>query len=205
MVIPMSMAVNAYRLKTGLVFTSHALLTEENGFEMISRANLSDTILFYPAIQPVPRISQASIQAIPFTNKSFSAYQISFPAKTIQAKIEQPGTRNAVISFENNSMEGLNDIFLKIDYTGDKAQAFLDGRLVADHFYYGAPWEIGIKRFAGQLKSQPLYLYFHPIAKDAACLDYLKGKLPPFGDQQEYLKINSITVIPEYKCRVEMD
>jgi hypothetical protein len=81
----------------------------------------------------------------------------------------------------------------------------LDGQLVGDHFYYGAPWEIGLKRFASQLKDRSLYLYFHALRKDAPCLAYFKDKMPPFGGNDEYLKINSITVVPEYKCKVVIE
>lgn len=203
LVIPMSMAENAYQLKTGLAFTKQTLLADSNGFELINRGNAADTLLFYPALKSDPVISNASINLIRSVNNQLSAYQVVFTPKTPMVKIEQPLKTNAVIHVGENFLDGLNDVFLKIDYTGDKGQAFLDGHLIADHFYYGAPWEIGLKRFAQQLKYQPLYLFFHAIKKDAACLEYFTNKIP-FGDAPEYLNINSITIIPEYKCKVEV-
>lgn len=203
LVIPMSMARNAYQLKTGLVFTKQTLLVDSNSFDLISRGNETDTLLFYPALKSDPVISNASINLTSSANNQFSAYRVVFTPKTPMVKIEQPLKTNAVIHFDENFLDGLNDVFLKIDYTGDKGQAFLDGHLITDHFYYGAPWEIGMKRFAQQLKNQPLYLFFHAIKKDAACLEYFTNKIP-FNDDPEYLTINSITVIPEYKCRVEI-
>jgi hypothetical protein len=205
LVIPMAMAVNAYQLKTGLVFTKETLLVSENEFELISRHESGDTLLFYPAPKSIPKITGATIRPTTTTNNQPSGFEIAFSSKNPLVKIEQPMPANTVINFGDNILDGLNDIFLQVDYVGDNGQALLDGQLIADHFYYGAPWEIGIKRFAEQLKGQPLYLYFHAINKDAPCLIYFKDKMPPFGSNSEYLKINSIKVIPEYKCKVEIE
>ncbi|MET0392995.1 MAG: beta-galactosidase [Chitinophagaceae bacterium] len=202
LVIPMSMAVNAYRIGNGILFTKATPLIDENAVDIITRDPDSDTLLFYPARPAAPQISEAAIFSVAPGNPAFSAYNIRFAAQTPLVTITQPMPAHAVVSLEGGLPAGLNDLFLKVDYAGDKAQAFLDGELAADHFYYGVPWEIGLKRFAGRLKDQPLYLLFHAMKKDAACLEYLKEKIPPFGDQSEYLKINGLTVIPEYKCRI---
>jgi beta-galactosidase len=204
LVIPMAMAVNAYQFKTGLVFTNNALLVNENEFDLVSRHTTGDTLLFYPALKSIPRIAGATIRTIA-GNSSFSNYEVRFAARNPPVKIEQPMPANTVINCADNFLEGLNDVFLQVDYVGDNGQMLLDGQLIGDHFYYGVPWEIGLKRFASQLKGHPLYLYFHALRKDAACLAYFKDKMPPFGGNDEYLKINSITLIPEYKCKVVIE
>ena len=38
-------------------------------------------------------------------------------------------------------------VLLTLDYVGDAARLYADGRLVDDHFYDGEPWAIGIDRF----------------------------------------------------------
>lgn len=40
-----------------------------------------------------------------------------------------------------------DDVFLRVDYEGDQAELLLDGRKVADDYYRGEPWEIGLKRW----------------------------------------------------------
>ncbi len=48
------------------------------------------------------------------------------------------------------SLEGMitgDDIFLTVDYEGDQAELLLDGRKVADDYFRGEPWEIGLKRW----------------------------------------------------------
>ena len=49
------------------------------------------------------------------------------------------------------ALEGVNEVFLCIDYTADVGRAYLDGMLVADDFYNGKTWEIGLKRFASSV------------------------------------------------------
>lgn len=43
--------------------------------------------------------------------------------------------------------EAANEILMKLDYTGDGGKISLDGQVIADSFYTGQLWEVGIKRF----------------------------------------------------------
>lgn len=203
LVIPMSMATNAYKYQNGLVFTNETLLLKEDEIELICREKNTNSLLFFPAINKLPEIEGATIQPV-HDNALFSTYAITFTAKKPSVEIKQPMPANTIINLGDNFLDGLNDVYLKIDYTGDKAQLLSDGKLIGDHFYYGAPWEIGLKRFATEFKNKPLYLYFLPIRKDAPCLAYF-DKQPPFGMEEEYLKINSIKIIPEYKCIIRLN
>jgi hypothetical protein len=40
-----------------------------------------------------------------------------------------------------------DDVFLTVDYEGDQAEIIIDGRKVADDYYRGESWEIGLKRW----------------------------------------------------------
>lgn len=44
--------------------------------------------------------------------------------------------------------EEKNDIFLQVDFSGDRANLYIDGEWEDDCFYTGETWEIGLKRFA---------------------------------------------------------
>jgi len=43
---------------------------------------------------------------------------------------------------------GQGRVLLAIDYLGDAARLYADGKLVDDHFYDGEPWLVGVDRFA---------------------------------------------------------
>lgn len=200
LVIPLSMAINAYSFQGGLVFTKETVLINQDKLELISR-NTEDILQFYPALKQDPVVAGASIEPMA-ADPLFSNYSIRFENKTPSIEITQPMPANTVITPGENLLDGLNDVYLKIDYVGDKAQLLSAGKLIGDHFYYGAPWEIGLKRFASDFRNKPIFLYFTPIRKNASCLDYFEEPIP-FGKEDDYLQVNSIIVIPEYKCIID--
>ena len=51
-----------------------------------------------------------------------------------------------------------SDLILSIDYIGDTGAAFINGEMVADNFYHGSPWRIGLKRYAEAI-SERWYLF----------------------------------------------
>jgi beta-galactosidase len=68
--------------------------------------------------------------------------------------VERHGPDKAVVRVADRSFEQAHDLFLRLNYEGDTGRAFINGRLVADHYYNGLPWEIGLKRFREKLKEQ---------------------------------------------------
>ena len=41
----------------------------------------------------------------------------------------------------------LNDIFLELDFGGDKAELYADGRLIDDWFSNGEVWRVALRRY----------------------------------------------------------
>ncbi|MFE4053204.1 beta-galactosidase [Streptomyces sp. YIM B13518] len=74
-----------------------------------------------------------------------AVYRITFPAGTSEADGEE---------------------LLRLTYTGDAARAYVDGQLIADHFWYGPAWEIGLHRFAGAVAEHGVELRILPLAPD---------------------------------------
>ncbi|MCF0187150.1 MAG: beta-galactosidase, partial [Bacteroidaceae bacterium] len=61
---------------------------------------------------------------------------------------EMRNPRRMTVNFDpTKEVPQVNEWFLEIDYDGDVAMAFLDNEIVLDHFWYGQPWRIGLKRF----------------------------------------------------------
>jgi hypothetical protein len=77
--------------------------------------------------------------------------------------------------------EGLREGWLEVRYTGDVARAYVNGRLVADNFYNGKPWDIGHLDDAREIeirilplrRDAPIYIpkEFRPIADEVAKID----------------------------------
>lgn len=81
-------------------------------------------------------------------------------------------------------------------------RAYLDGHLIADDFYYGRPWEIGLKRLAPQILEKGLVLKFLPLCKESPI--YIAPEhLPDFSEAREVLLVRSIQAAVEYEQVVE--
>lgn len=87
---------------------------------------------------------------------------------------------------------------MQLDYTGDVAMAFLKGELVLDHFYYGAPWQISLKRFHQELTDKELSFYIRPLRKNAPFLSDLPGEAVPDFSKGSVVRVDSVQVVPQY-------
>jgi hypothetical protein len=96
----------------------------------------------------------------------------------------------------------LNDIFLRVDYAGDRGWAFIDGTLVADNFNNGVPWEIGLKRWKGSLGNQGLFLRIVPWKGDTSKVLFDGITFKPVENATQPAIIRSAQLIPEYAANI---
>ena len=100
----------------------------------------------------------------------------------------------------------LNDVILKINYIGDTAMGFFQNDLVADEFYKGMPWEIGLCYFSGLKKAKQMNFYFRPIYKDAPFIvDLEKDNRPDFKEKPSFAQIGNMDFIPVYSTFVRFE
>lgn len=93
------------------------------------------------------------------------------------------------------------DILLRIDWTGDVGRAYCDGQLVADHFWYGPVWEIGLRRHREQVVRHGIDLHLLPLAKDAPI--YLSPSSRPTAyPQGQVLELRSVALVPVGRASV---
>ncbi|MBE6287390.1 MAG: glycosyl hydrolase family 35 [Mediterranea massiliensis] len=113
------------------------------------------------------------------------------------------GARRLTVHF-NDSLPApdVQEYFLQIDYTGDVAMAFMQNALVQDHFYYGEPWMIGLKRYREQLKQEDMSFYFRPLRRNAPYLIDLPASVIPDFSKGPVCRINSVKVVPQYRLKV---
>lgn len=117
---------------------------------------------------------------------------------TVKADVRESNYRRWQVFVPQKAFEGVSDLILEIDYTGDTCAAFIDGEMVSDHFYSGAPWRIGLKRFSDRLEDKGMYFYFRAISSDAPYLIDLPEDKPIDFSKGDVLDVRSITVVPEY-------
>ena len=101
-------------------------------------------------------------------------------------------------------MDGLSDVFLRIDYVGDVGRLYAGPRLLDDDFYKGTSWEIGMKRFATESFGKNLELKIMPLRKDAPI--YMPASAwPEFPLTGEIADVSGIHALPEYEVRVDIE
>ena len=83
--------------------------------------------------------------------------------------------------------------------------AFINGSMVLDHFYYGAPWTIGLRRFRHELKEHDMNFYFRPLRKESPFLiDLPNAAIPDFTQRNANCQVKQVEVIPEYKVVISL-
>ncbi len=83
---------------------------------------------------------------------------------------------------------------LRIHYLGDVARLTLNGKLIADNFYAGREFDLGLNRYAPEIFSGDLRLEILPLRKDAPIFLEPKAK-PDFGDKESLVKLQSVEIV----------
>ena len=90
------------------------------------------------------------------------------------------------------------DAVLVIRYTGDVAHLYLGDRLIADDFYKGTEWRVGLKRFGQEWNKMPLRLQILPLKPEEAV--YLEG-VPKITESTAQV----LDITAEFKSAVRLE
>jgi beta-galactosidase len=135
-----------------------------------------------PARQPVVDAGSGNTSAP--TDADFAAaavYEVTVPPQILQTA---------------------HEVLLRVDWTGDVGRAYLGDTLIADQFWYGPTWEIGLDRFRDALATQPLRLHLLPLVKDAPI--YLSPRVRPIDyPEGQLLQLRSATFVPVTRTVVD--
>jgi beta-galactosidase len=119
------------------------------------------------------------------------------PVPPSDADFDSAGVWHIVIP--SDALDGVEDVRLKITYAGDVARAYVGDRLIDDDFYYGKPWEIGLKRFAPEVLDRGLTIKILPLPKNSPI--YIQEDRRPLvradGSESAYGGADLLGVEPE--------
>ena len=173
-------ALNACKVDGKLLITSSMVLPEAGRVRLL---NMGDPVFRY--------VEYSSA-------KGFKEQMKEVPSVQPEYTFRKVGSRRLAVRFSGKEYPQVNDYFLQLDYTGDVAMAFLKGELVLDHFYYGAPWQISLKRFQQELTDEELSFYIRPLRKNAPFLSDLPGEAVPDFSKGSVVRVDSVQVVPQY-------
>lgn len=208
LVIDKKMALKSWLVnlkeKQHLVFSEDLVIQNGKDIEFFSKGKNSFNFSVYPKINSLPQITNGRIIEKSDDNTLMTIFDVTLRECNSSIIVKRIRENKLLVTLPDSLPKSLNDIFLRINYTGDTGMALMNGYLVDDHFYYGEPWEIGLKKFLDMPNHKEINFYFRPIYKDASFIvDLDKEEIPNFGTGKSYLKIDEIEVLNEYKCKVE--
>jgi hypothetical protein len=99
--------------------------------------------------------------------------------------------------------EQAEEIFLQIRYEGDTAEMFFRGKMIADSFYTGQKWEIGLKRFIDEDGKRTADIFEAGVVVDPleqGDARYLE-KWPPMENDRA-CRITDISAVLQYRVRI---
>ncbi len=173
-------ALNACKIDGKLLITSSMVLPEAGRVRLLNMGDPMFRYVEYPSA------------------KDFKEQMKEVPSVQPEYTFRKVGSRRLAVRFSGKEYPQVNDYFLRLDYTGDVAMAFLKGELVLDHFYYGAPWKISLKRFQQELTDEELSFYIRPLWKNTPFLSDLPGEAVPDFSKGSVARVDSVQVVPQY-------
>lgn len=180
-----SQALDASKVGGRLLITKATVLPKEGGAELLSLGLPKVDYVVYPS------------------SKGFKSQTAEVEAVSPKFSYEKAGARRMGVRLDSVEAKAqVQEYFLRIDYVGDVAMAFMKGQLVQDEFFHGEPWTIGLKRYAADLKADEMTFYFRPLRADAPFLrDLPKSSIPDFS-HGDVVDIKRVEVVPEYKMDI---
>ncbi|MFD0474592.1 hypothetical protein ACFQ0B_44925 [Nonomuraea thailandensis] len=99
------------------------------------------------------------------------------------------------VTVPQEAFTGEEEVLLRLDWIGDVGRAYIGGRLVADQFWYGPAWEIGLRRFREEVLEHGIEVRLLPLSQDAPVFvsPQVRPTAYPGG---AVLELRSVTLVP---------
>ena len=124
------------------------------------------------------------------------------PGKTAVEPMPETFGRSAAwtIAVPPHALDGVEDVFLRIDARGDVGRLFSGVTMLDDQFLEGRAWEVGLKRFSHEIQA-PLTLTVLPMRRDAAI--YLDRGVGAMVSGDQTAEVVGIEAVPQYALRLK--
>ena len=179
-------ALNALKVNGKLLIADATVLPTTDGADLLRLGQNTVSYVLYPS------------------KEGFREQTVTVEPVTPQFEVKKAGPRRMSLTSHLLPLTSqVQEYFLRINYVGDVAMAFMKGQLVQDEFYHGEPWTIGLKRYYNDLKTDPLTFYFRPLRWDAPFLGDLPREAVPDFKNGPVVDVRNVEVIPEYKLSIK--
>lgn len=145
-----------------LIFTAEGLLEDENGLRL-ETVNTENRVYCYPADALEGRTKRLGGEVL--GEYLYSAGERPETDKELSPKETAPG--RYTLDLPEDLMDGVKDVRLQLEYSGDIGHVFLNSRLISDNFANGAVWETGLREWAPESGGCQLVVYITPLKEGA--------------------------------------
>lgn len=146
-----------------LVISTADVVAAGEECRLYSREPEIDLLIFPPLDAP---LSSAGDRIPASKDGLFTRYRLSLPPKDVYLSVDQLSPDKAVVKLPPDLTESVDNVYLCVDYVGDIGNCYVDGQLVADNFYNGTMWEIGLKQILRQRPVDELYFLITPTRRN---------------------------------------
>lgn len=200
LVLSRSLSNDMFLLSDGrLIFTDEVILEDEKGIRIESSKN-SVKFHVYPVngFEGMGNIKKVEDERAGF----FGTYQIHTQIKNVESEVKQVGPTRYTIQIPEDALEGVKDIRLQLEYTGDIGNAFINGRMIHDNFANGAVWEIGLKDFEQELKKECITIYIVPL-KEGVNVNVESAVAARSEEVKSYIaELKNVNILPIYEMKI---
>jgi hypothetical protein len=207
LVIDKATALQSYTVpingRDHIIFSEATVLANGDALDCRNTGSADFRFSVYPPTAAQPQVVGGTL--VPDTpDVVLRTYRVQMPAVDVPVALRQVSERKWALQLPAAMPAGLSDLWLHIDYVGDTGMGFLDGTLVADEFYKGMPWQIGMRRFYPSAAGKDMVFYFRPMPRNAPYLNDLQPEsVPVFDKSDNVLSLRGMRWIPEYRCTIQ--
>jgi hypothetical protein len=156
------------------------------------------SLLVYPPPEAAPGVTEDDADGL------FARFRAAVPRKDLRYVVELVDASSALVTVPPEILDGVDDAYLRVHYLGDIGSLFIDGKMVADNFYNGAVWEIGLRRFMRASEPTEILIQITPLRSrgDAPRLIATGMAFRPDTVGEGMVAIHHVSAVPQYKIVV---
>lgn len=205
-------ALHSWKIESGgeehLLICGYPVIKREQGYDILYRPKANETVEFaaYPELAQSPEGFEKSRTEGIYTVYTMSNSPKPQPLRCKMTEYRDADSTRYEVEIEYDGIyreQGFfggripEDVFLKLDYTGESLELFINGTKEGDHFYTGQLWEIGLKRFDFPEKVE---LVIHRLDRNMPVYIETWPDLPDGGEAV----VNTLTAEKEYRIPLQL-
>lgn len=180
-----------------LVISEADVVAEGTNCRIYSRQPEID-LLLYPRLDAALAHEDRSIPSV--SEGVFSHCRLALHPKTLALDVGQISPDRAVVRVAPGLLDGVDNVYLRVDYAGDIGSCFIDGLLVSDNFCNGTPWELGLKQILPSRAACDLFFLITPKRRTVRQQSETSSAMAfvPGSTELGEAIIRAISALPEY-------